>query len=85
MRHIFLRRERSYLANKLGGNRAPPCPTLKKLNCKVPNLLSKLPSDPAKKVLSARISKSKILIFHKRSFKFGKNSIHASQDNPKVI
>ena len=70
MRHIFLRRERSYLANKLGGNRAPPCPTLKKLNWKVPYLLSKLPSDPAKKVLSARISKSKILIFHKRALKF---------------
>ena len=70
MRHIFLKRERSYLANKLGGICALPWPTLKKLNLKVPNLLSKLPSDPAKKVLSARISKSKILIFHKRAFKF---------------
>ena len=70
MRHIFLKREMSYLASKLCGNLAPPWPTLKKLNCKVPNLLSKLPSDPAKKVLSARISKSKILIFHKRALKF---------------
>ena len=46
MRQLFLEREMSYLASKISEKRAPPRPTPKKLNGKVPILLSKSPSDP---------------------------------------
>ena len=40
----------SYLASKISEKRAPPRPTPKKLNGKVPILLSKSASDPTKRV-----------------------------------
>ena len=51
MRQLFLEREMSYLASKISEKRAPPRPTPKKLNGKVPILLSKSPSDPTKRVI----------------------------------
>ena len=51
MRQLFLKKEMSYLASKISEKRAPPRPTPKKLNSKVPILLSKSPSDPTKRVI----------------------------------
>ena len=51
MRQLFLEREMSCLASKISEKRAPPRPTPKKLNGKVPILLSKSPSDPTIRVI----------------------------------
>ena len=51
MRQLFLEREMSYLASKISEKRAPPRTTPKKLNGKVPILLSKSPSDPTIRVI----------------------------------
>ena len=51
MRQLFLEREMSHLASKISEKCAPPRPTPKKLNGKVPILLSKSPSDPTIRVI----------------------------------
>ena len=51
MRQLFLKKEMSYLAIKISEKRAPPRPTPKKLNGKVPILLSKSLNDPTKSVI----------------------------------
>ena len=63
MRQLFLEREMSYLASKISEKRAPPRPTPKKLNSKVPILLSKSPSDPTKRVIF-KFGKIDILHFY---------------------
>ena len=51
MRQLFLEREMSYLARRISEKRAPPRPTPKKPQWKMPILLSKSPSDPTKRVI----------------------------------
>ena len=53
----------SYLASKISEKRAPPWPTPKKLNGKVPILLSKSLSDPTKRV-NCNFTKFDILHFY---------------------
>ena len=63
MSQLFLEREMSYLASKISKKRAPPRPTPKKLNGKVPILLSKSLSDPTKSVI-CKFVKFDILHFY---------------------